>query len=195
MNSEAKPLQILLGTPTREPAQMIHPSLGNLDRLLYLMSRFKSCTKTTSLEDLLSIQDDLGMNFLHKCDLTEGIIVIQFPAMKNILQMNNMYALQTDTLEGWIQSESEQLKWNVNVTSVHSDALNQHVPTLVSLTRTRTGNDYKGHFDHIFRCMEYQSFDQFLEKFPGNISDFSAAAQGGFRMSLIDWASNIGYEK
>jgi hypothetical protein len=43
--------------------------------------------------------------------------------------------------------------------------------------------------------MEYQSFDQFQEKFPGNISDFSAAKQGGFRMSLIDLASNIGYEK
>ena len=41
--------------------------------------------------------------------------------------------------------------------------------------------------------MEYQSFDQFLEKFPGNISDFYAAKQGGFRMSLIDLASNLGY--
>ncbi len=159
------------------------------------MSRFKSCTKTSILEDLLSIQDDLGMNFLHKCDLTEGVIVIQFPTMKNILQMNKMYALQTDTLEGWIQSEAKQLKWNVKVTLVHSDRLDQHVPTLVLLTRTRTGNDYKVHFDHLFLCMGYQSFDQFLEKFPGNISNFSAAKQGGFRMSLIDLASNLGYEK
>jgi hypothetical protein len=102
------------------------------------MSRFKSCTKATSLEDLLFIQDDLGMNFLQKCDLTAGVIVIQNPAMKNILQMNNMYALQTDTLKGWIQSESKQLKWNMNVTSVHSDMLGWHVPTLVSLTRTWT---------------------------------------------------------
>ncbi len=138
VNSEAKPLQILLGTPTREPARRIHPSLGNSDQLAYLMSRFKSCTKATSLEDLLFIQDDLGMNFLQKCDLTAGVIVIQNPAMKNILQMNNMYALQTDTLKGWIQSESKQLKWNMNVTSVHSDMLGWHVPTLVSLTRTWT---------------------------------------------------------
>jgi hypothetical protein len=43
--------------------------------------------------------------------------------------------------------------------------------------------------------MEYQSFDLLLEKFPGNISDFSAAKQGGFRMSLIDLTSNLGYEK
>jgi hypothetical protein len=129
---------------------MIHPSLGNLDRLACLMSRFKSCTKTTSLEDLLSIQDDLGLNFLHKCDLEAGVIVIRYTVMKNILQMNNMYALQMDTLEGWIKSESEQLKWNVNATLVHFDTLGRHVPTLVSLTRTRTGNDYKVHFDHLY---------------------------------------------
>jgi hypothetical protein len=110
---------------------MIHPSLGNLDQLAYLMSRFKSCTKTTSLEDLLSIQDDLGLNFLHKCDLEAGVIVIRYTVMKNILQMNNMYALQTDTLKGWIQSESKQLKWNVNATLVHSDTLGWHVPTLL----------------------------------------------------------------
>jgi hypothetical protein len=135
---------------------MIHPSLGNLDQSAYLMSRFKSCTKTTSLEDLLSIQDDLGMIFLHKCNLMEDVIVIQTPAMKNILQMNNMYELQTDTLEGCIQIKYKQLKWNGNVTLVQSDTLGWHVPTLVLLTRTRTGNDYKAHFDYLFRCMEYQ---------------------------------------
>jgi hypothetical protein len=50
---------------------------------------------TTSLEDLLSIQDDLGMNFLHKFDLTEGVIVIQFPAMKKYSK-NEQYVCIAD---------------------------------------------------------------------------------------------------
>ena len=42
--------------------------------------------------------------------------------------------------------------------------------------------------------MECQSFDQFLDKFPGNISNFSSSKQAGFRSSLIDLATTLGYE-
>ncbi len=105
------------------------------------------------------MEDEVGIKFLHICNLMVGVIVIRFPAIKTILQMNKVYALQRDTLEGGIHSDSEQLKWNAHVTSVHSDTIGCHVPILVSLTTTRTANDYKVHFDHLFRCMEYQSFD------------------------------------
>jgi hypothetical protein len=49
VNSAAKPLQIMLGTPTREPAHIIHPSLGNLDRL----SKFN----TQNLDSLSCLSD------------------------------------------------------------------------------------------------------------------------------------------
>ena len=54
VNSEAKPLQVMLGTPTREPARSIHPSLGNLSRLSYMMSKLKSSSRSIDLEGIYS---------------------------------------------------------------------------------------------------------------------------------------------
>ena len=195
VNSEAKPLQVMMGTPTREPARSIHPSLGNLGRLLYMMTKFKSASRSIDLNGILSMQHKMGINFVQVCDLIQGVVVIQFPAMKMIIQNNEFYALQTDTLEGWIlQGDSETFKWNAHVTSVHCDTAGRHVPVLLSLTRSRTTSDYKIHSNHLFQSMECQSFDQFLDKFPGTISDFSSSEQAGFRTSLIDLATTLGYE-
>jgi len=195
VNSEAKPIQVMLGTPTRESARSIHPSLGNLSRLSYMMNKFKSSSRSLDLEGILSIQQELGVEFINVCDLIKGVVVLQFPAMKMIIQNNHLYALQTDTLEGWIlQGKTESFKWNAHVTSVHSDTIGRHVPVLISLTRSRTSTDYKIHFDHLFKSMECQSLDQFLERFPGNISDFSASEQAGFRTSLMDLATSMGHE-
>jgi hypothetical protein len=77
---------------------------------------------------------------------------------------------------------------------VHCDIIGRHVPILLSLPRTRTAKDSKIHFDHHFKCMECQSFDEFSNRFPGNISDFVAAEQGGFIMSLLDLATTLGHE-
>jgi len=195
VNSEAKPFQVMLGTPTREPAWSIHPSPGNLSRLSYIMSKLKSSSRSIDLKGILAMQHEMGMNFIHVCDLIQGVVVIQFPAMKTIIKNNEFYALQTNTIEGWIlQGDSDTCKWNAHVTSVHCDIISRHVPVLVSLTRSRTITDYKFHFDHLFKSMECQSFDQFLERFPGNICDFSASEQAEFRTSLIDLATSLGHE-
>ncbi len=77
---------------------------------------------------------------------------------------------------------------------MHCDTVGRHVPVLLLLTRSLTISDYKIHFDHLFQSMECQSFDQFLNKFPGNISNFSSSKQAGFRTSLIDLATTQGYE-
>jgi hypothetical protein len=194
VNSEAKPLQVMMGTPTRESARSIHPSLGHLGRLSYFMSKLKSSSRSIDIDGILSMQKEMGMDFTHVCDLIQGVIVIQFPAMKKIVQNNEFYAFETDTIEGWISQASTDFKWNAHVTSVHCDTISHHVPVLVSLTRSRTTNDYKIHFDHLFKSMECQTFEQFLDRFPGNISDFSAAEQAGFKTSLIDLATSLGCE-
>ena len=160
-----------------------------------MMNKFKSSSRSLDLEGILSIQQELGVEFINVCDLIKGVVVLQFPAMKMIIQNNRLYALQTDTLEGWIlQGKTESFKWNAHVTSVHSDTIGRHVPVLILLTRSRTSTDYKIHFDHLFKSMECQSLDQFLERFPGNISDFSASEQAGFRTSLMDLATSMGHE-
>ena len=139
VNSEAKPVQVMMGTPTREPARSIHPSLGNLNRLSYMMSKLKSSSRSIDLEGILSMQQEIGLNFIHKFDLIQGVVVLQFPAMKKIIQNNCLYAYQTDTLEGWIlQGVTDSFRWNAHVTSVHCDTIGRHVPVLLSMTRSRT---------------------------------------------------------
>ena len=82
-NSEAKPIQILLGLPTRKPACSIHPALNNLDRLSYYMRQSKSKVPTLKLQDLGSWQESMGCIFLKKADLQAGIFIIQFPGMND----------------------------------------------------------------------------------------------------------------
>jgi hypothetical protein len=57
----------------------------------------------------------------------------------------------------------------------------------MSVTKQRTATDYKHHFDELFNCLEYATFDQFQSNFPSDISDFSAAEQGGFKMELTKY--------
>jgi hypothetical protein len=58
---------------------------------------------------------------------------------------------------------------------------------LMSVTKQRTANDYKHHFYELFNCLDYASFEQCEKTFPGNISDFSLAEQGGFSLALEEY--------
>jgi hypothetical protein len=79
VNSEAKPLQIKLGTPSRPPARSIHPSFGNLDRLAYLMKTFKQITSISDLlEHVTPIVELLQIGivvYLCACYLTSSLMI------------------------------------------------------------------------------------------------------------------------
>ena len=143
------------------------------------MRQSKSKVPTLKLQDLGSWQECMGCNFLKKADLQAGIFIIQFPGMNDIAKANLLYAFQTDTIEGWMHEQNNH-SWNVTVTSTHSVDLGRHVPVLMSVTKQRTANDYKHHFYELFNCLDYASFEQCEKTFPGKISDFSSAEQGGF---------------
>ena len=51
-----------------------------------MMSKFKSSSKSIDLEGILSMQVEMGVNFIHICDLIQGVVVLQFLAMKTIIQ-------------------------------------------------------------------------------------------------------------
>jgi hypothetical protein len=182
INNNAKPVQILQGTSTREPASNIHPGLNNLDRLTYYMKEIKSKKKQLQLTDLPAWEETMGAEFWKRADLKEGIFIIQFPGMINIAKANTLYAFQTDTIENFIHDLKH--KWNVTVTSTHSEILGRHVPVLISVTKDRSGIEYMRHFLELFQCLGCETFDEFKLKFPGNISDFSSAEQSGFTMAL-----------
>ena len=74
----------------------------------------------------------------------------------------------------------------MTVTSTHSTTLGRHVAVLISITFGRTGHHYKAHFVVLIRNLDYEDFEDFQERFPGNIADFSAAEKLGFQLSLIE---------
>jgi hypothetical protein len=106
INTNAKPIQILQGTPTRGAARSIHPALNNLDRLSYYMRGSKMKITTLKLQNLGAWQETMGCDFLKRADCQAGIFIIQFPGMKEIAKTNVLYAFQTDTIEGWMYEQN-----------------------------------------------------------------------------------------
>ena len=131
----------------------------------------------------------MGAEFWKRADLKEGIFIIQFPGMINIAKANTLYAFQTDTIENFIHELKH--KWNVTVTSTHSEILGRHVPVLISVTKDRSGIEYMHHFLELFQCLGCETFDEFKVQFPGNISDFSSAEQSGFTMALKQYYTSL----
>ena len=173
INNNAKPIQILQGTPTREAAAEIHPGLNNLDRLAYYMKNLKKKQYQLQLTDLSAWEETMGAQFWKRADLKDGIFIIQFPGMIKIAKSNTLYAFQTDTIENFVHELNH--KWNVTVTSTHSEILGRHVPVLISVTKQRRGIEYMHHFLELFECLGCKTFDEFKIKFPGNISGLSVA--------------------
>ena len=189
INNNAKPIQILQGTPTREAAAEIHPGLNNLDRLAYYMKNLKKKQYQLQLTDLSAWEETMGAQFWKRADLKDGIFIIQFPGMIKIAKSNTLYAFQTDTIENFVHELNH--KWNVTVTSTHSEILGRHVPVLISVTKQRHGIEYMHHFLELFECLGCKTFVEFKIKFPGNISDFSSAEQSGFTMALKQYYKDL----
>jgi hypothetical protein len=112
-------LQVMIGTPTRESARSIHPSLGHLGRLSYLMSKLKeSSSRSIDIDRILSMQKEMGKDFILVCNLIQGVIVIQFPAMKMIVQITNfMHFRRTPLKVGY-----HRLGWEFRFWILDSDS-------------------------------------------------------------------------
>eukprot|EP00986_Skeletonema_menzelii_P015314 scaffold11499_cov80-Skeletonema_menzelii.AAC.1 len=95
----------------------------------------------------------------------------------------NLYAFQTDSIEGWLQSETHP-SINVTITSAYSTVLKRHIAVLISIMFARTAKHYAAHFCTLLAGIGYKDYDELKAKFPGNISDFSLAELEGWAQAI-----------
>ena len=189
-------MQFMMGEGERSRAQSIHPLLGNLDRLRYTMNKSQTTPKkknpSSALLNMGKWEDDIGLKFIQSTNVareSEGAIIFQFPHMADIAKENDLYAFQTDSLEGWVQDEEYQAM-TVTITAAYSKVLERHAPVLLSVTYRRTAEHYKAHFDVFLKKLGYSIFDEFKNTFPGMICDFSQAEKKGFKLSILSLFGN-----
>ena len=60
---------------------------------------------------------------------------------------------------------------------------------MITILFNFTAKDYEAHFDQIFSCLEFESWDTFEENFAGNTSDFEGAIKVGFFSSVKKYAT------
>ena len=104
-------------------------------------------------------------------------------AIVKYLQDPNYYAFQSDSIEGWVQSQTHS-SINVTATSAYSTILQRHVPVLLSIMFGRSADHYAAHFRTLLNGIGYTDYTDFQEKFPGNISDFSLAEKAGWELAI-----------
>ena len=98
-------------------------------------------------------------------------------------QDTNSYAFQTDTIEK-IVTDEKYTSMGVTGTTAYSPLLKKYVPVLLSITFARTSTNYERHWRLLLEGIGYTNLKEFMDKFPGNISDFSDAEKGGFELAL-----------
>ena len=72
----------------------------------------------------------------------------------------------------------------VTGTTAYSTELKKYVPVLLSVTFGRKVTNYERHWRLLLQGIGYRDLNEFMAKFPGNISDFSDAEKGGFELAL-----------
>ena len=173
-NKDATPSQLKLGAKDMRRSGDLHPSLSNLGRIAYERRKVKKKLDETNrpfqLKDIVTWEEEVGEKFLtKKClDSHNACISIQFPYMKLIAKNNRKYANQTDTLEKWI-NDPKHPNMSVTVTSTYCELLGKQVPVYMSITYGRTAMHYQSHFEGFIKSLEFESFEEFLDGFTGNI--------------------------
>ena len=173
-NVDLFPTQLKMGFNQIKPSSELHPRLNNTGTVGYerrkVIKQKNLDNPPFALKDIVTWEQDIGKEFLmNKCfDSKNACISIQFPHMQLIAKDNRKYAFQTDTLENWIQ-DIKHPNMSVTVTSTYCELLGRHVPVFMSITYGRTANHYQSHFEKFIQYLEYQSFEEFKETFPGNI--------------------------
>ena len=102
------------------------------------------------------------------------------------LLQNAPNPLQTDTIEGFIESVYFKGEINVTITSTWCPVRQTQIPVLITILFNKSKNSYSIHWDHLFTIFgeSTESINDFCDKFPGNTSDFSDAIRAAFQQSI-----------
>ena len=72
------------------------------------------------------------------------------------------------------------------MTSTYEEISNLQLPLVVSIVGGRYAETLKSHFKNVLSLYQYGSFDEFVDTYPGNTSDFDEAEKLGFNLALKD---------
>ena len=96
--------------------------------------------------------------------------------------------LQTDSVEGAIETHYWLGELNICMTSMWVDEVLGFMPVCITILFSKAAGAYNIHWGYILRCLKERKYimsnKTFVELLPGNTSDFSPAILKGFIMSV-----------
>jgi hypothetical protein len=110
-------------------------------------------------------------------------MIVQDEDMKSLLQQSYS-CFETDSVEGLIQEIGMHRNIIIKFTSGFDPILNRWVPLCIFFLFGKKEDDYKVHWDYIFSVMNYDSWFDFKDCFPGNVCDMSDALGKYFFYSI-----------
>ena len=181
-NAKATPSQLKLGNATRKPVIEIHPSLCNLDKLKHERKKILgSLERKSTLANFSNLGKDLPQGSIREHDLLSKFpyIIYQDNDMLKMLSEAET-CLESDSVEGFILEKDIEKQINITFTSAYDSLLDRWVPLCISFLFGKSVEDYKNHWKYVFSCFQAKSWDDFKEKFPGNVCDMSDAFKEAF---------------
>ena len=139
---------------------------------------------------ILLIFSNISKDFIKQECITSRYphIVMQDNDMISLLQKAES-PIQTDTVEGFIyEHDLYEREVNATMTSTFDPILQFWVPVCIYLLFWKSANDYRNHWRQVFSSYESPKWDEFIDIFPGNTSDFSDALRISFFLELKDLA-------
>ena len=208
---ELHPSQLDFGSRARLPASAIHPALANRGRLAHYAERIKATSKShftgsfigtrgtgddSLFETMRKLNEEGGNTLLkgwHSADIVAdsclgGAVRAQFVSFrsKEMRQKiaNLTTSMQTDTIEGFVESVHYQGLLNLTVTSAWDVVLDTQVPLVITILFRKKAHDYKEHWNTVLSACKGNNAKDFIERFPGNCSDYSDSLKNGFIQSF-----------
>lgn len=190
---EARPKSLMVGTSTRPSVSKLHDAFHHHDRVAYIRSKVLSKFKTPStIGSLLEFNHQLGEKvFIRGSSICPdaGFILMQTKKMMQHLTTSLDHPLQTDSVHDMIQDAEFKSEVNITFTSSYDASLGRTVPLLISILFGKTALHYQKHFEGLFSCLKYTSFQDFHNNWPGMTCDFSQAEQNGFLAALKSYVA------
>ncbi|GJJ70541.1 hypothetical protein EMPS_02890 [Entomortierella parvispora] len=184
---EAKPKHLVIGTATRPSISIKHPVLHNLGYTRYLRLRSLNHGKTTdNLGELANLESKLGFHFLqsHSLEAKAGHICVQTEFLRQRCR-GPLTHMQTDSFHGAV-FEIHIKDANITCTVAYCAFAAKVIPIVISVLFGKSAEHYKRHFSVVLQSLEYKSWEEFDDNFPGMTCDFSDAERKGFQAAIAE---------
>ena len=151
-----------------------------------------------SMASLFQLNKDIPDTFIVDLDgMTKDamIITLQSPHMRHVLNEVSG-GLQSDTVEGVIDDPNYEGNIDIHFTSAYDEVLLRWVPVLTSIIFGRSKTNFRPHWRVLFQAYEgVNTWDEFMEIFPGITMDWSEAEGESFLEELVEFSKGSLHSK